>query len=170
MKLENNKSKKRLIIIIIAILLVLALAVGGLIIYNNYFADKPVNSDGVVGTVVTDWDHGIKDTPSSSEDGGVQIPGYNAATMNYGDKSLHISIGNPKDNKCGFYATVKLEDGTILYKSDFLAPGSGLTDIPISISLEKGEHKAMVLYQCVTLDNAHTPLNAAESAFTLIVK
>lgn len=168
--MENKKSKKKLIVTIIIILLILALAVGGLIIYNNHFAGKPADSDGVVGKVVTDWDDGIENTPSSSEGGGVQIPGYKAATMNYGDKSLQISIGNPKENKCGFYATVKLEDGTVLYKSDFLAPGSGLTNIPISVSLEKGEHKAMVLYQCVTLDDKHTPLNAAESAFTLIVK
>ena len=51
-----------------------------------------------------------------------------------------------------------------------LEPGSGITDIPLSKNLEKGEYKAMVLYECVTLDDDHKPLNSAESQFTLIVK
>lgn len=75
--------------------------------------------------------------------------------MNAGDTSLHISIGNPKSNTCGLYATLRLSDGTVLYKSDLLEPGSGLTDVPLSKSLEKGEYQAMVLYECVTLDDSH---------------
>lgn len=90
--------------------------------------------------------------------------------MKSGDTSLHLSIGNPKANKCGFYATLKLEDGTILYKSELLKPGYGLTEIPLSQTLEKGEYTAIVLYECVNLDEEQTPLNSAESEFVLIVE
>ena len=90
--------------------------------------------------------------------------------MKAGEKSLKLSIGNPKDNKCGFYATLKLEDGTVLYESELLKPGYGLTEVPLNKTLESGEYTAMVVYKCVTLDEEETPLNSAESEFKLIVK
>lgn len=164
-----NKSKKKLFIILIIILIIAALAVGGVVVYNNFFAEKPSASDGVVGKISSDWDTGSKDETAPKSEG-TQIPGYSTAEMNANDTSLHISIGNPKTNKCGFYATLKLEDGTVLYKSELLKPGYGLTEVPISETPEKGEYTAMVLYECVTLDEKHTPLNSAESEFKLIVK
>lgn len=164
-----NKSKKKLLIIIIVILIIAALVVGGVVVYKNFFAEQPSVSDGVVGKISSDWDVGNKDkTPPQSA--GTQIPGYSTAEMKAGDTSLHISIGNPKSNECGFYATLKLDDDTILYKSELLEPGYGLTEVPLSETLEKGEYTAIVYYECVTLDEKHTPLNSAESEFTLIVK
>lgn len=164
-----NKSKKRLFIALIVILIVAVLAVGGIVVYNNFFAKKPSASDGVVGKISSDWNAGSEDE-TAPQSKGTQIPGYSTAEMNANDKSLHLSIGNPKTNKCGFYATLKLEDDTVLYKSELLEPGYGLTEVPLSETLEKGEYTAMVLYECVTLDEKHTPLNSAESEFTLIVK
>ena len=89
--------------------------------------------------------------------------------MNAGDTSLKISIGNPKENEVGFFASLELEDGTVLYESELLKPGQGLTEIPLSKTLEKGTYNAKVVYHCVSLDEAHTPLNSAESGFVLIV-
>ncbi|MGN1138766.1 MAG: hypothetical protein ACI4RM_04895 [Ruminococcus sp.] len=165
----NEKKNKKLFIIILAVFLVVALAVGGVVVFNNCFAQKPVNSDGVVGKISDGWDTGIEDesVPKAS---GVQIPGYEFAQMNAGDMSLKLSIGNPKDNSCGFYATLKLEDGTVLYESELIKPGYGLTEVPLNQTLKSGEYTAMVIYQCVTLDKKHTPLNSAESEFKLIVK
>ncbi|MGN0536375.1 MAG: hypothetical protein ACI4M3_00165, partial [Acutalibacteraceae bacterium] len=157
-----DKSKKKLLIIIIVILTIMALVVGGIVVYNSFFAKKPTDSSGVVGTISDGWETGIKEE-NSQQKKGVQIPGYSTAVMNSGDKSLHLSIGNPKANECGFYATLKLDDGTVLYKSELLKPGYGLTEVPLSQTLEKGEYTAMVVYQCVTLDEKETPLNAAES-------
>ncbi len=164
-----NKSKKKLLIIIIVIMLIAVLSIGGVVVYNNFFIEKPAASDGVVGKISSDWDTGAEEE-TSPKSKGTQIPGYSTAEMNAGDTSLHLSIGNPKTNKCGFYATLKLDDGTVLYESELLKPGYGLTEIPLSQTLEKGEYTAIVYYQCVTLDGAETPLNSAESEFTLIVK
>lgn len=83
---------------------------------------------------------------------------------------LFLSVGNPKANNCGFYATLKLEDGTELYKSELLKPGYGLTEIPLSQTLKSGEYTAILYYRCVTLDEEQAPLNSAESEFKLIVK
>ena len=122
-----------------------------------------------MGVVSDDWETGLDDK-TSSESSSIQIPGYSSAKMKAGDTSLHLSIGNPEDNNCGFYATLMLNDGTILYKSEMLKPGYGLTEIPLSKTLDRGEYNAIVYYECVTLDKEHAPLNAAESEFVLTVE
>lgn len=165
-----NKSKKNFLIVIFAILFVVALIVGGVVVYNNIFADKLASSDGVVGRISKDWDTGIEEDNTSSQNTGIQIPGYGTAEMKSGDTSLHLSIGNPKENKCGFYATLKLDDGTVLYKSELLEPGYGFTEAPLTQTLKPGEYTAIVYYECVTLDEEHKALNSAESEFALIVK
>lgn len=169
MNVTKEKSNKKLLIIIIAILVIAALAVGGVVVYNNFFTEGPTPSNGVVGKISDGWDTGLEDK-TAPQSQGIQIPGYDTAVMNAGDKSLRLSIGNPKANKCGFYATLKLEDGTELYKSELLKPGHGLTEVPLSQTLTAGEYTAMVVYKCVTLDEKQTPLNSAESGFKIIVK
>lgn len=163
-----SKSKKKFIIAAVVIIL-LVLIIGGVVIYNITSDDGATPADGVVGKISDDWDPGLEEE-SSAHSTGTQIPGYSTAEMNEGDTSLHLSIGNPKENNCGFYATLMLNDGTVLYKSELLNPGCGLTEVPLSKTLEKGEYDAMVFYECVTLDDEHSPLNAAESEFKLIVK
>lgn len=169
-KIENKKTKKKLLTAVLILIVLAIVSFVGTAIYFNFFDDsQPVDSDGVIGRIIKDWDTGAEDS-SAAQSGGIQIPGYSTAEMKEGDTYLHLSVGNPKSNECGFYATLKLEDGTELYKSQLLNPGEGLMDIPLSETLKKGEYKAMVYYQCVTLDEEHKPLNSAESEFTLIVK
>ena len=165
----KEKSKKNLLVIILAILVIAALVVGGVVVYNNFFAEKQKPSNGVFGVISDGWDTGIENKPPQQA-ASIQIPGYSIAEMKAGDKSLVLSIGNPKDNECGFYATLKLADGTVLYESELIKPGYGLTAVPLSRTLEAGKYTAMVCYRCVTLDEDETPLNSAESEFKLIVK
>lgn len=159
--------KKKLIIAVISVLAVAVLAVSVIIIMNNS-QTATTDSGGVVGRISADWDTGISQSENSSQ--GIQIPGYSTAEMKEGDTQLHLSIGNPKTNNCGFYASLELEDGTVLYKSELLEPGYGLTEIPLTQTLKKGNYDAVVCYNCVTLDENHTPLNSARSKFTLVVK
>jgi hypothetical protein len=101
---------------------------------------------------------------------GTQVPGYSVAVMEEGDDSLKLRIGNPKENKVGFIATLKLEDGTELYRSPMLSPGQGLEEVPLNQTLKKGEYNAMVEYQCVSLEDESVKLNTAQSGFKLIVR
>lgn len=162
------KHKKRMFVILFTIML---LIVGGIIIYNNFFAEKSTfeSSNGVVGKIFDGWDTGLE-KESAPPSGKIQIPGYSYAEMKAGDESLRISIGNPPENKCGFYATLKLMDGTILYRSELLEPGYGLTEVPLLQTLDAGEYRAIVLFECVSLDEKHTRLNSAKSEFKLTVK
>lgn len=167
---SKDKSKKRLLVIITVLLIVVV----ALVVFIAVMLRKPSNkkneaSKGVVGRISDGWDTGLEDEPQSPSKG-IQIPGYATAVMKEGDMSLHLSIGNPKENECGFYATLKLADGTILYESDLLRPGQGLTEVPLNKTLDSGEYTALVYYRCVTLDEEQSPLNSAESEFKLIVE
>ncbi len=168
---QTKKQKKKAIPIIAAILLVAAAAVLTLILtgaFKQNTENEPDDHKGVTGYISDDWDPNVEETIGEPKKG-TQIPGYSSAEMKAGETSLHLSIGNPKENSVGMFATLKLADGTVLYESPLLKPGQGLTEIPLSRTLEKGTYDAMVVYQCVLLDEENTPLNAAESGFTLYV-
>lgn len=166
---KENMKRKPWIIAILLLVVVCASAVAVVKLYHRDSDKQPKDSHGVVGKVSSGWSTGIKNEPEQPKRG-IQIPGYGSAEMKAGEKTLRLSVGNPETNECGFYATVKLADGTVLYQSELLEPGYGLQEIPLSRSLEAGEYIAVVFYQCVTLDKEHTPLNSAESEFKLIVK
>ena len=164
---SNNEKSKKSTVIIIAAVIVIILAVAAALYLSGVFSPKTEPANGVVGQITDNWDPGIEE-PSSPKSG-TQIPGYSKAEMNAGDTSLKLSIGNPKDNNVGFFASLALDDGTILYESGLLKPGQGLTEVPLTKTLEKGTYNAKVIYRCVALDENNTPLNSAESGFTLIV-
>ena len=167
MKTDKQSNKKKIILIISAAVLVIAAAVIIMAVCGLFGGGKPVDSKGVVGVISDNWDPGVED--SNPAQSGTKIPGYSTAEMKAGENTLSLSIGNPKENKVGMYASLKLSDGTVLYESPLLKPGQGVTEIPLSKSLEKGTYDAVVVYRCVMLDDDETPLNSAESGFKLIV-
>ena len=166
---ENTKTdKKKNTIIIIVAAAVILIAAAAALYFSGVFTPKSEPANGVVGRITDDWDPGIEEDPTSAKSG-TQIPGYSTAVMKSGDTTLKLSIGNPKENQVGFFASLVLADGTVLYESELLKPGQGLTEIPLTQTLEKGKYDAKVVYKCVALDEDNTPLNSAESGFTLIV-
>ena len=160
------KNKKSLILIIVIAILVIAIAVL-LILLLRPKASRP-SGNGVNGVITDGWDDGINS--GGVEPAGIQVPGYKDAKMNAGDKVLHLSIGNPESNQADFYATVQLEDGTVLYESGLIEPGQGVTEVPLNKTLDAGTYQAYVVYQAVTMDDAHEPMNSVRSAFTLYVE
>lgn len=168
----KKTKKKTVIIAIISVVIILALGVSTFFIIESMnHKEEQADSNGVVGKISADWDTGLDESKKSTESSssGTQIPGYGTAEMKAGDTQLHLSIGNPKENNCGFYATLQLEDGTVLYKSELLKPGYGLTEVPLQHTLKKGTYDAEVFYECVTLDEEQSPLNSAKSKFKLVV-
>ena len=167
--MNKPNNRKKILIIVVAAILLTAAATAGILILSGVFQPKQTDSQGVVGVVTDNWDPGI-DEMDKPQQSGTQIPGYSSAVMNAGDKTLKINIGNPKDNKVGMFASLKLSDGTVLYESPLLKPGQGVEEIPLNKTLEKGTYDAFVEYQCVLLDENNTPLNAAQSGFKLIAE
>lgn len=144
--MKNTKKKS----VVISALFIFILFVIAVVMFRVMKPEDAKNANGVAGKIVDNWDTGIPeqtDEPEESTSGGIQIPGYSKAEMEEGDTQLHLSIGNPKENNCGFYVTVRLEDGTVLYKSELLKPGYGLTEIPLEQTLNKGTYDAEVFYE-----------------------
>lgn len=163
------KNRKTLILIIVIIALAAAIAVLLVILLTKKPAtEQPDSSKGISGVIEEGWGDEIE--PVEAEESDVRIPGYVSARMKEGDTTLHLSIGNPKENDVGLIARVELEDGTLLYESELLKPDFGIEDIPLLTSPKKGTYKAFVIYQIVSLDDDQTPMNSARSGFTLTVE
>lgn len=161
------KNKTVLMRVIVAVLAVAVVVLLAIVLWPHPSKEEPA-TEGVSGIISDEWDSGIDH--GSVETSGVQVPGYKAAKMSSGDSSLHLNLGNPKENDVGFYVTVELEDGTVLYTSPLLEPGQGISELPLATSPEKGTYDAFAVYQIVSLDEAHTPMNTVRSAFTLYVE
>ena len=149
----KKTKKKTVIIAIISVVIILALGVSAFFIIKSMnHKEEQADSNGVVGKISADWNTGLDESKKSTESSssGTQIPGYGTAEMKAGDTQL-------------------LEDGTVLYKSELLKPGYGLTEVPLQQTLKKGTYDAEVFYECVTLDGEQSPLNSAKSKFKLVV-
>lgn len=170
---NKPKHRRRIIIVLIIIVICLAAAAVLLLLPKGGNEPAPEPAKGVVGRISDNWEPDVSrpsdDSDVSETKRGTQIPGYSSAVMHEGDRSLTLRIGNPPDNHVGFIATLKLKDGTVLYVSPLLKPGQGLEEVPLTQTLKKGTYDALVEYRCILLEDEKTPLNAAESGFTLYV-
>ena len=172
--MNNTKkpSKTRRIVIKVLVIIIIACFASAAVLFFFQKGEEqpPEKSKGVVGTISDNWDTNVSDPEESEEKRpGTQIPGYSSAEMNAGDMSIKLRIGNPKENHVGFYASLKLADGTVLYKSPLLSPGQGLEEVPLTQTLTKGTYDAIVEYKCVLLEDGKTPLNSAESGLKIYV-
>lgn len=125
------------------------------------------NGSAYVDPDAAAWDDGIdSDEPEEER---ILVPGYSGATMAAGETTLRLRIGNPGENKCYLTATLMLADGTLLYESGLLEPGTGFEQVELNQTLEAGTYEAMVHYQGYSMDEARSELNGSDSAFTLTV-
>jgi hypothetical protein len=162
---EKNNTKKKRILIGLGVLLLIA---AGVLAWRLWFAPSGDGPAGNIDPNAAAWDDQLS-APTAAQ-GSIQIPGYTAAAMHAGDDSLALRIGNPAENTCYLQATLKLEDGTVLFTSGLLEPGTGFETVPLSQQLSPGTYSAYVHYQGYSLDDKKTPLNSADSAFVLTVQ
>ena len=103
-------------------------------------------------------------------DSSISIPGYEGLTLSANTKKQKVSLPNPAENTCYFVITLSLEDGTVLWKSDYIEPGETSKPIKLTTKLSAGNYPALMKYECFKLDESKTPLNGAEIKLTLRVK
>ncbi len=100
----------------------------------------------------------------------ISIPGYGALHFRADSKEQSVSLTNPIENTCLFVMTLSLEDGTILWTSDYVSPGKVSKPIVLETKLEKGTYtNACLTYDCFTEDENHNQLNSAEIRLDLVV-
>lgn len=163
----SSKNKKKMYNTIIILLLIVLIAIVGVLVYAIMKEKSQAGSSAHVDSEASEWDDGIEN--ESEIEGRILVPGYSGAKMKSGDKVLALRIGNPKENTCYLQATLKLEDGTVLYESGLIEPGMGYENVELTQTLEAGEYNAYVHYQGYSMEETPEMLNSCDSAFVLKV-
>lgn len=101
----------------------------------------------------------------------IDLPGYGALNFKADVLEQDVTLPNPEQNFCWIKISLYLEDGTLLWISDLIAPGEKSYPVVFSTPLAAGEYKNAVLkYECFRMDEALTPLNGATANLTIKVK
>ena len=101
----------------------------------------------------------------------IAIPGYEGLNLQADTKKQTLALSNPAQNACYFRIELYLEDGTLLWQSELIEPGTSSKPIRLLEKLEAGTYpNALLRYSCFKMDKELTPLNGAETKLTLWVK
>lgn len=96
------------------------------------------------------------------EDKSITIPGVTGINLKAGQLEQTVDFFNPKNNPCYFVISLYLSDGTLIYKSDFLAPSERIQTIKLTQELKRGVYgNCRLVYDCYALNNKAT-LNSGE--------
>lgn len=104
--------------------------------------------------------------------GSIAIPGYDKFTFKAGESTQYVSLENPAQNNCSFIISIALPDGTELYKSGLIAPGTVIDLLRLKNTPAAGVYEnATLSYSCwsVDADGEITEINGANTFFTLEV-
>ena len=99
----------------------------------------------------------------------ISVPGY--AWINFvADQEDQVTpLRNPIQNDCYFKITMVLEDGTEIWRSDYMKPGETAEHIKLLKTLPEGTYKNVTLkYDCFSLSNKSS-LNNARIKLKLVV-
>lgn len=109
-------------------------------------------------------------TGSAGTSGGIEIPGFSLLTIKAGQREQAVTLSNPEDNNCYMVFSLYMPDGTLLYKSGAIAPGSSIDKIYLDTLPAVGTYEGAILrHDCYTYDDERAQLNGADSEFTLEV-
>lgn len=99
-------------------------------------------------------------------DGGIAIPGFNELTFYAEQKQQQVNLYNPATNDCFFLMTLFVNEEQ-LWKSGYVAPGTGFYEIELDNSLRVGEYNGYLKIQCFRENGEE--LNSAKVNFHLYV-
>ena len=103
--------------------------------------------------------------------GQIAVPGYESLTLIADTVEQKVSLTNPAQNNCLFVISLYLPDGTLLWESEDILPGTASTPLALTTPLASGIYKDCKLhYSCFTTDENRVPLNSAEIKLNLIIQ
>lgn len=165
-KIDTMISIVFLSIVIIGILLALLYKGGVFERITSHAGDRKVDSR--TGKVVTGINRIQSDEITENPD--ISVPGYETLELVAGKKNQNVYLNNPNENTCYFVMSLILEDGTIIWKSDYLEPGMAFDRIELNQPLEKGNYENVTLkYNCYSIVDKRE-LNGSAVTIKLEVK
>ena len=156
-KIAGNEHRKKIILFgTVAVLLVIAVVVlCALFFRSEGEPSEPKQSETVSGILKEDSnaeDYTGKHKPTYQSNS-ISIPGFQVLRLKANSLEQEPGFYNPDVNKSYFVIEVRLDDGTLLYRSDLIAPGKAIYKAQFSESLPEGSYSATVLYHCYALDS-----------------
>lgn len=150
--MELKAKRKTIILFVLILLLVMAL-----IFTLHRCRDEPITPPETTESKTLDF------VPANdNENGKITIPGVTGLNLQHGRIHQTVNFYNPENNNCYFVISLYLSDDTLIYKSDYIAPGEKITSITLLQELEKGIYKNCVLkYECFAIDD-NTQLNGTQ--------
>lgn len=101
-------------------------------------------------------------TPSDRVNDRITIPCFAGLEFRAGEHEQTVDLYNPENNPCFFIVALYLSDNTLLYQSDYIAPGEHIASIALSQTLQRGLYRhCRIEYSCYSLDGK-APLNRAQ--------
>ena len=150
--MEHKQIKRIVLVVLLAVVVVVILLL-------RSCGDSPV----IPSTDTAPTKGTLNFTPAGEQQNNtIKIPGMTGIVMQSGQLEQTVDFHNPKENACYFVLSLYLSDDTLIYQSDYLAPGERITEIVLNQTLQRGVYgKCRLVYQCFTLDNKYA-LNTGE--------
>lgn len=98
----------------------------------------------------------------------VSILCYDTLTFMANQKMQKVNLYNPKSNKCSFIVTLIVDQDT-LFKSEMIAPNSGIYEIELSKELTAGQYSGCFIYEYFSTTDL-SPMNGGSFHFDLTVQ
>lgn len=101
-------------------------------------------------------------TPYNNTADTITIPGIDGLNLKAGQLQQQVDFCNPSQNKCYFQISLFLSDGTLMWKSCYIAPSEEISEITLYKELHRGLYKnCRLVYYCYSL-NDKSQLNSGE--------
>lgn len=157
---QHSKPKNSTVILVLLLIAVIFLCISVWIVFFNHHVPAIKQGDNV-----------SQDTAIEKNEDSISIPGYEGLTLKANSLKQDVALKNPPQNTCYFVIALYLDDGTLLWESDYIEPGGNSSPIVLTRELSKGTYpNAILKYSCFKMDEEKTPLNGAETKLTLRAK
>lgn len=166
------------VLIIVVILLIVAFVILAMVFRNTMRkgSDSTTAPQTVSQTVQSTEESSVAGettTKKKKNTDTIDIPQRGFLTFAADTVEQTNTVTNPEQNFCYFKVTLKLADGTVLWQSDYIAPGESSEPMKLNKPLKKGSYeKAVMLFECFALndDGTYRQVNGANNILTILVK
>ena len=168
--MQKQTEKKKLIWISLVAVILVATAVILWMVFPRGESSEDRSVAGIrISDEATSWEKELEDTSEGQQ--GIKIPGYGEITVASGETTWNITLLNPEGNECFFTYSVTLKsDGTRLYQTGLIKPGTAVTSFQAEKKLEKGEYPIIILVEASDMKEPEKKYNGGAVEAVLEVK